>query len=450
MSKTITIDPLTRISGFLELTAEVENNRVINAKTSGLLFRGFEKMLKGRSPQDAIYFTERICGICSTAHSLAATLALEDALKIKPDINSIYLRDIIHGFEFLQNHIRHFYLFTIPSYVKIPQISTIYSTDYKDYRLPSKLNKKLTEDYLLGIEYSRLAHEGLSIIGGKAPHNHGIFIGGVTVNIDSYKIAKVKSILVNIKDFVTNKMLEDMYIISQYYSDYFKKGMSYPNFLSYGVFDNYDHRELTYVKPSLSINGIVYPFDKNKISENIYNSWYTKDTNVDLSKKEGYTFVKTPKYDGFRMEVGPLSRQLLSGEYKGGNSCMDRNIARVLETKKICEILLKLADKVDVNKNTKIKFEILDEATGAGLTDTTRGALAHFIEIKNKLINNYNIITPSGWNLSPTDEDGFHGIAEKSLIGTYIYNTDEPIELGRITRSFDPCVSCATHLTINK
>ena len=76
-------------------------------------------MLKGRSPLDAIYFTERICGICSTAHAMASTLALEDALKITVSLNDSYIRDIMHGFEFIQNHLRHFYLLSIPSYVKI-------------------------------------------------------------------------------------------------------------------------------------------------------------------------------------------------------------------------------------------------------------------------------------------------------------------------------------------
>ncbi len=82
MGKTITIDPITRISGFLEIKVKVEDNIIVDGKTSGLLFRGFEKMLEGRPPLDAIYFTERICGICSTAHAMTSTLALENALNI--------------------------------------------------------------------------------------------------------------------------------------------------------------------------------------------------------------------------------------------------------------------------------------------------------------------------------------------------------------------------------
>ena len=123
----ITINPITRISGFLEIQIEIENNKVIDAKSSGMLFRGFEKMLKGRPPLDAIYFTERICGICSTAHSMASALALEDILKVVPNENDKMTRDFIHGCEFLQNHLRHFYQYTLPDFVHGPNIGYLKS-----------------------------------------------------------------------------------------------------------------------------------------------------------------------------------------------------------------------------------------------------------------------------------------------------------------------------------
>jgi hydrogenase large subunit len=109
MTQRIVLNPVTRISGFMEIDAAIDNNRVVDAKTKGLLFRGFEKMLNGRNPFDAVYYTQRICGICSTAHSVASTLALEDAIGIVPSEQGRYLRDILHGCEFPQNHIRHFY-----------------------------------------------------------------------------------------------------------------------------------------------------------------------------------------------------------------------------------------------------------------------------------------------------------------------------------------------------
>lgn len=456
MGKTITIDPVTRISGFLEIKAEVEKNTIVKTNASGLLFRGFEKMLQGRYPLDAVYFTERICGICSTAHSMASTLALEDALKVTISLNDSYLRDIMHGFEFVQNHLRHFYLLSMPSYVKISSIKLVEEQQYSDYRLPEKINNKIEEHYVKSIELSRLAHEGLALLGGKAPHNHGIFVGGVTVNIDAYKLEKVKSIIKTIKAFVRSTMKEDVDIISKYYNDYFKIGQSYPYFMTYGVFDKYEDSDITYVKPGIMKDWVKHPLDSNKITEEIHYTWYKKDNSsdysdqVDLSKADAYTFVKAPRYSKLPMEVGPLARLIISGEYNRGHSCMDRIIARVLETEKILEIMENLVQRIELKENNQKVYDIPEKAYGVGLIDTTRGALGHWIEIENKVIKHYNIITPTVWNLSPKDDLNYPGTIERALIGSSIKNIKEPIEIGRIVRSFDPCVSCATHLITNK
>lgn len=180
---------------------------------------------------DSIFFTERICGICSTAHAMASTMALENALGVTPTLNDSYIRDIMHGFEFLQNHIRQFYYYTIPSYVKMPDVNPLQPQEYKDYRLPQKLNARLIESYEKSVLISRLAHEGLAVLGGKIPHSHGIFVGGVTVNIDPYKLTKIKSIISEIYSFIDNRMIEDVNILAQYYADYFEKGNSYENFI---------------------------------------------------------------------------------------------------------------------------------------------------------------------------------------------------------------------------
>ena len=406
-------------------------------------------MLRGRSPFDAVYFTERICGICSTSHSIASSLALEDALKINVDINDQYIRDLIHGFEILQNHLRQFYFFTVPDYVRLPNINPISPQQYSDYRLPESLNKKIAENYIMSMEYSRLAHEGLAVLGGKAPHNHGIFPGGVSINIDSYRLEKVKSIITRIKDFVDTPMLEDMNIISRYYSDYFEKGKSYGNFMSFGLFNNYEDPEITYVKPGVMIEGKRHRLDISNINEDIRYSWYSADQDaeeVDLKKSEAYSFIKAARYKGLPMEGGPLARLMLTGEYLKGISCMDRNAARVLETQKVIRIMENIIERIDLKKNNQRIYDMPNNAFGAGLTDTIRGTLGHWVKIENKVIKHYDIITPTVWNLSPLDDKGVHGPAEKALMGTKLGGSEGNPELGRIIRSFDPCISCATHV----
>ncbi|MFA9397031.1 MAG: nickel-dependent hydrogenase large subunit [Clostridiaceae bacterium] len=455
MSRTINIDPITRISGFLEIETKLNDKTITDVKTSGLLYRGFEKILENRPPLDAIYLTERICGICSAAHSIASAQALEDAFNITPSLNDIYIRDLIHGLEFIQNHIRHFYLFTVPSYVKIKNISPLEEETYKDFRIPGNLEDKITKHYVNSIEISRLAHEAQATLGGKAPHNHGVFVGGVTVNIDSYKLAKIQSIIIKLKEF-TNIMLRDAFIISKYYKDYYKKGSSYENYMSFGCFDNYKDEEISYVKKSVMIGSKKYPLDPSKINENTLYAYYKDNKtespdslykeDIDISKENAYSFIKAPRYDNLPMEVGPLARLKLKGEYKGGNSCMDRIIARVIETKLIIDILDNISKRIELVPNNQSKYDIPQQAYGKGLIDTTRGALAHYIKIENKKIKFYHLITPTGWNLSPKDSAGLYGPLEKSLLNLKLYDERNPVEIGRIARSFDPCVSCATHV----
>ncbi|MCM1988716.1 nickel-dependent hydrogenase large subunit [Oceanirhabdus seepicola] len=445
MSRKITINPVTRISGFLEIEVEILNRKIVDAKSSGMLFRGFETMLQGRDPLDAIYFTQRICGICSTAHSMASSFALENALDVVPNENDKMIRDFIHGCEFIQNHIRHIYQYTFPDFVKGPELHPVYVVSHNDFRIPEKLNKRIAQDYVSSIKYSRMAHEMLAELGGKVPHNHGIFVGGATVNMDISKYMKIKSILQDIKEFVVNTMIEDVEIVGKYYPECFSQGIGYKNLMSYGCFDTYKELERTYVSPKVWINEEEEGFEPDKITENIHYSWY-EDGEPNRMKKDGYSWIKAPRYKGKPMEVGPLARMWLGGYYRRGISLMDRTIARAYEAKRIIEIMESLLERIHLEGSKQKIYNIPEKAIGKGLVDTTRGALGHWISIDSKKLGRYTIITPSGWNLSPKDQKGIRGTLEKALIGTEIADINHPVEIGRIVRSFDPCVSCATHV----
>ena len=456
MGKKIAVNPVTRISGFMEIAVIIENNKIVDAKTEGLLFRGFEKMLNGRSPFDAVYFTQRICGICSTAHSMASTLALEDALNIIPSEQGRYLRDIIHGCEFLQNHLRHFYQYTVPDYVRLPQDYPLYETGHNDFRLPQEQNALIVQHYFEALAMSRDAHEMLAVLGGKAPHNHGVFIGGITTQATTDKIIKIKSLLNSISIFITEKMLPDVYIIAEYYQDYFQNGRGYGNLLSYGCFNNYQDLGALYVNPLVYSDGNIRPFTTDGITEEIEYAWYSGQQlaykpletipEADMNRPQAYSWVKAPRYYGLPFETGPLARQWLSGEYRNGISTMDRTIARVLEAKKIAEVMYTLLENLIPNVSVQAEYKIPENAVGTGLIDTTRGSLGHWLKIAKRVISFYQIITPSAWNLSTRSSNIVKGTTEQALIGTTVQDIDNPVELGRIIRSFDPCVSCATHV----
>lgn len=456
MANTVLINPVTRISGFLEIEVQIESSKIANARSSGLLFRGFEKMLSGKSPLDAIYFTQRICGICSTAHSMASSLALEKALGVKPDFNSRVIREFVHGCEFLQNHIRHFYQYTLPDYVRGPEIHPLYAVSHGDFRLPKNLNDQLAQHYVASLEYSSLAHEMLATLGGKVPHNHGIFVGGITSELDAAKLMTLKATLSSIKEFVENVMVPDAYTIGQYYPEYYQLGIGHGNLMTYGVFNFPEDKSIYYTKPGVYAKGSSYEFDQELIYEEIGKSWYVSENfqNKPLSapleedpyKAEAYTWVKAPRYNGLPMEVGPLARMFISGNYRRGISAMDRTVARALETQKIAEIMTNILELIPSYKPKQSKYEMPEAAKGAGFIDTTRGALGHWLSIEGKIIKDYGIITPTTWNLSPEDARGVKGTIEGVLLGTPISNINAPVEIGRIVRSYDPCISCATHV----
>lgn len=455
MKKRIVINPLTRISGFLEIDVLVENHMVVSAKTKGNLFRGFEQMMVGRNPFDAIYLTQRICGICSTAHSVGSSLALEQAMQVTVSEEGRYLRDIIHGCEFLQNHLRHFYQYTLPDYAKLPEVSRIYQTEYTDFRLPRQINDELTAHYFEALQMSRLAHQMLAVMGGKAPHNHGVFIGGVATPPTVDQIVQMQSILRRLARFIETKAIPDVYVIARYYDDYYHIGKGPGNLLSFGVFDRYQEIGTLYVDPLVYQNGTILPLQAENITEQIdYARYQGKNEYTpfeempepDMEKPRAYSWVKAPRYRGVPFEVGPLARLWLSGEYRRGISTMDRTVARVLELKKVADVLHILLSRIHPDISIQKEWELPQHARGAGLVDTTRGALGHWLKIEDQLLSYYQIITPSTWDFSPQDAKGINGTAEQALIGTTIEDIRQPVELGRILRSFDPCMSCATHV----
>ena len=176
MSTTFKIDPVTRIEGHLavDVTVDWVNNvqQIVDAKSNGTVFRGFEIILKGRDPRDAPHFTQRICGVCPISHGMAASKNLEDAFGILQPDNGRILRNLTLGANFLQSHILHFYHLAALDYIDTTGVIDMAPWAPR-YTTPDMVSGQIAQDlvshYVEALALRRKAHHMGSIFGGKMP-----------------------------------------------------------------------------------------------------------------------------------------------------------------------------------------------------------------------------------------------------------------------------------------
>jgi hydrogenase large subunit len=127
-------------------------------------------------------------------------------------------------------------------------------------------------------------------------------------------------------------------------------------------------------------------------------------------------------------------------------SVMGRHAARALECKLVADAMAEWVLQLKPGEPACAAFEIPDESTGMGLTEAPRGAVGHWIRVKGGKIANYQLVVPTTWNCSPRDDNDVPGPCEQALEGTKVKDEQNPFELVRIVRSFDPCLACSIHM----
>jgi hydrogenase large subunit len=502
----IVIDPVTRIEGHLKVEAVVDDGKVKEAKSAGMLFRGLELIMRGRDPRDAQRITQRVCGVCPTSHSIAATLNLDSAFGIADKIpdNGRIIRNLILGAAHIADHILHFYHLVALDYVDVARLSKYEGNNtvlnsikdfigrgelgpfvprYEgDYRLPDDVNEQAVTHYVMAFDMRRKGQEMAAMFGGKMPHNMGIMPGGVTSIPAVDNMASFLWRLRELQEFIDNVYLPDVVAIAGVYSDYFEIGHGCGNLLAYGSYD-LDGKEVDltkrnrFFKPGTTSTGLKFGrFDPGQITEQVKHSWYVDsisdrhpsegDVVVDKEKEGAYSWLKSPRYDKKVFEVGPLARIMVN--YVEGNpavkglvdstlsqarlkpkdmfSVMGRNLARALETKLIADAMAGWVLQLKPGEPVYINYELPEESAGMGLVGAARGALGHWIQIKESKIANYQVITPSTWNISPRDDRDQPGPLEQAITGTKVKDEANPFEIVRIVRAFDPCLACSIHL----
>ena len=244
-ASTLTVDPVTRIEGHMKFEACLDAGEVKDARCCGTLFRGFENILVGRHPLDAARLTQRVCGVCPTAHGTASALCLDDALGLAGSIphNGRIVRNLLLGSNYLQSHILHFFALAALDYVDVAALADYEGgeTDLKavrsfidrgalspffpryegDYRCDKQTNVDLVRGYIQALRIRRVCHEMLCIFGGKMPHNIGLVPGGATCEVTADKIATFMGKLQDIRRFIRDFYLPTIFTVAGAYGDYF-------------------------------------------------------------------------------------------------------------------------------------------------------------------------------------------------------------------------------------
>ncbi|MBL7846029.1 MAG: nickel-dependent hydrogenase large subunit [Cyclobacteriaceae bacterium] len=558
MSNRIVIDPITRIEGHLRIEAEIKDGKVSEAYSAGTMVRMLEEILRGRDPRDAWAYVGRVCGVCTTVHSLASVRAVEDALGIVIPPNAETVRNIMFATQYMHDHVVHFYHLHALDWVDIvsalkadpkktseiaqsisnwPKSSPGYFSDlqkrlvkfvesgqlgifangywgHSAYKLPAEVNLIGVAHYLEALEWQKEIVKVHTIFGGKNPHPNYL-VGGMAcaIGIDdasalnAERLAMVQKLLQDAKTFVEQVYIPDLVAIASFYKDWGAIGGGLGNYLVYGDLSPNGYKDTAgYKFPAGAILnkniGEVMDVDlraDNEVQEFIAHSWYEYaggddaglhpwkgETKVKytgpkppydyLNVEDKYSFLKTPRWKGNAMEVGPLARVLVGyargrEEYKevvdstlrtldvpvtALFSTLGRTAARGLEAKLVAGWALEFYDQlINSIKNGDTRMANMEkfkpetwpkQAQGVGHTEAPRGALAHWIVIEDQKIANYQLVVPSTWNASPRDKEGKSSAYESALKDTPIADEHKPMEILRTIHSFDPCLACAVHL----
>jgi len=469
----IVVGPFNRVEGDLEISLDLEAGRIVSARVNSPLFRGFEQIMVGRAPLDALAIVPRICGICSVAQSAAAAAALGDAMGLAPTPNGLLARHLIQATENLADHLTHFYLFFMPDFARpvyagrpwhagIARRFTAISGEAAAEVLPARAG------------FLRL----MGFLAGRWPHTLAIQPGGSARAITAGERIRLLAQLREFRSFLEKRLFGDALeaiagLASKAALLAWAEGRQgdFPAFLAAALDLGLDrigragdvflsHGAYGLLPGGLWRHGQVAGFDVTQIAEDTAHAWLLGgpprhpaqgETLVDADKAAAYTWCKAPRYAGRPAEVGALARQLVAGHplardlvARDGGNVMARVVARLLELALIIPAMESWMKDLRPGEAFCAQGRMPDEGSGVGLVEAARGSLGHWLAIRRGRIERYQIIAPTTWNFSPRDAAGLPGPLEQALVGLPA-GDGAPPTVQHVVRSFDPCMVCTVH-----
>ncbi len=499
MAKRIIKMDMNRVEGDLEIKIEVDGNTVTDAWCIGTMYRGYEQILVGRDPKDALVITPRICGICSTSQLYAATSALEVAFQSPLAPNGTRIRNLCLMAEAVMSDARHTFLMFAPDFC---------NPAYRSHALYREA-LELFEPPFKGRVARETVHHTKQILGvviafgGQWPHATYMMPGGVTCRLTPESLAACLRAVDDYARWYEQTVLGchfERWLRLGTMADFFawldedrahqqsavgvftrfgralglhQTGRGTPNLLSAGCYYDPERWQPPFtdrecLEPAGFYDGRkhqIEPFDQRQITEHVRYSWFIDygdgrhpwrgETRPDYQPDgDRYTYAKAPRYQNQVAQLGPLADLVIAGDplltsffrAEGANTWL-RQFTRLSRPVSLLEHMRRTITQLQqqLDEPTFIKSEPESEGEGCGLINASRGSLGHWVKIKNGKIANYQVITPTSWNGSPRDSTGRRGHWEESFIGVEIKDLDNPVELCHIVRSHDACLVCTVH-----
>jgi hydrogenase large subunit len=490
---------MNRVEGDLELRIDVEGHTVVDAWCAGKMYRGYEQILVGRDPSDALVIAPRICGICSTSQLYAATSALEVAYQTSIAPNGIRMRNLCLMAESVMSDARHTFLMFAPD---------LCNPIYRDHPLYGEVVSLFEPPFRGAIARQTVQHSkqilGIVIaFGGQWPHSTYMMPGGITCPLSSSKLRECLSAVESYEAWYERAVLGcavERWLAIKTVDDFdawlaeseshrdsavgvfarfgrsiglHRTGKGARDLLSSGCYYDpdawgppfHDRRCLQSAGFYDGDTGEVEPFSHLEVSEDVSHSWFGGDSGGRhpwdgetsphfVAGSERYSYAKASRYKGRVVQLGPLSDLVVDGDpliaaffrAEGPNTWL-RQFTRlhrpVVALRQIRRTLAELAQAL--SEPTFLKSEPRRDADGYAFVNAARGSLGHWVKIRGGKIANYQIITPTSWNGSPRDSAGRRGHWEESLVGLEIRDLENPVELAHVVRSHDACLVCTVH-----
>ncbi len=488
-ARRIVAGPFNRVEGDVEVVLEIADGRVRQARVHAPLFRGFELMLHGRDPRDALAYVPRICGICSVSQSMAAAAALADAMNLRPAANGRIAANLVLACENVADHITHFYLFFMPDFASKQYAGRGWHEEVCA-RFVAQSGAAAQEVLPARAQWMHIT----GLLAGKWPHTLAIQPGGTTRPVSAAEKMRLRQIIKRFRQFLEQVLfaapleevaaLQDVQALEHFVQRHadgdfarfvqladdlalHEVGRGPARFMSFGAHEapGEAHGDGAHLfARGVFANGVVQPLDEQAIAEDASHAWLGADraathpfdgaTLPEADKAGAYTWSKAPRLNGEVVEVGALARQVVDGQPlacallddAGRGSVLARVVARLLEVARIVPAMERWVAALAPDGGFCTHGEMPQEARGAGLVEAARGSLGHWLVVRNGRILNYQIVAPTTWNFSPRDAAGRPGALEQALEGLAVDDAAaDDVRIQHVVRSFDPCMVCTVH-----